>query len=134
VPGVSAAAGAAASLGLSLTERDVARRVQFITAHARDGKLPSDLGWKALTDPRATTVVYMGVRTLAALSEKLMAEGLAPDTPAMLVERATWADERRISGTIESLPGQAAAVTPSGPCLVLIGAALARPPLPVRPA
>jgi uroporphyrin-III C-methyltransferase/precorrin-2 dehydrogenase/sirohydrochlorin ferrochelatase len=132
VPGVTAAAGAAASLGISLTERDVARRVQFITAHARDGKLPNDLGWKALTDPRATTVVYMGVRTLAALSEKLMAEGLAPDTPATLVERATWVDERRISGTIESLPAQAATVSPSGPCLVLIGAALARPPLPVR--
>lgn len=132
VPGVTAAAGAAASLGISLTERDVARRVQFITAHARDGRLPQDLGWSALTDPRATTVVYMGVRTLQALSEKLIAEGLSPDTPALLVERATWMDERRTRGTIASLPALAAAAAPAGPCLVLIGAALAREPLPPR--
>lgn len=124
VPGVTAAAGAAASLGLSLTERDVARRVQFITAHARDGLLPSDLAWGALVDPRATTIVYMGVRTLAALSAKLLAEGMAPDTPAVLVERATWPEERRIRGVISTLPDLAASSSPSGPCLVLIGAAL----------
>lgn len=123
VPGVTAAAGAAASLGLSLTEREVARRVQFITAHARDGQLPADLAWPALTDPRATTVVYMGVRTLTALAARLMAEGLDRRTPAIMVERATWADERRIVGTIGTLPELVAAASPSGPCLLLIGAA-----------
>ena len=67
VPGVTAASGAAASLGLSLTLRDTARRVQFVTAHARGGKLPDDFDWRALADPAATTAVYMGVATLAAL-------------------------------------------------------------------
>lgn len=131
VPGVTAAAGAAASLGLSLTERETARRVQFITAHARNGRLPDDLAWAALTDPRATTVVYMGVKTLPVLVERLLAEGLDPKTPGVVVERATWPDERRIHGTVSELPEKIARAQPSGPCLILLGAALAGPALPV---
>lgn len=127
VPGVTAAAGAAASLGLSLTERELSRRVQFITAHARDGKLPQDLSWPALTDPRATTVVYMGVKTLSALATRLLAEGMDPSTPAILVERASWADETRMRGTIATLPALVADLNPSGPCLVLIGASMGLP-------
>jgi uroporphyrin-III C-methyltransferase/precorrin-2 dehydrogenase/sirohydrochlorin ferrochelatase len=129
IPGVTAAAGAAASLGLSLTERETARRVQFITAHARNGRLPDDLAWAALTDPRATTVVYMGVKTLPLLVERLLAAGLDPATPAIVVERATWPDERRITGAIADLPEKVLQARPSGPCLVLIGAALAGAPL-----
>jgi uroporphyrin-III C-methyltransferase/precorrin-2 dehydrogenase/sirohydrochlorin ferrochelatase len=132
VPGVTAAAGAAASLGLSLTERETARRVQFITAHARNGRLPDDLAWTALTDPRATTVVYMGVKTLPLLVERLLAEGLDPQTPAIVVERATWPDERRITGGIAELPEKVAQAHPAGPCLVLIGAALGGACLPLE--
>ncbi|MDB5642217.1 MAG: uroporphyrin-III C-methyltransferase [Hyphomicrobiales bacterium] len=129
IPGVTAAAGAAASLGLSLTERETARRVQFITAHARNGRLPDDLAWAALTDPRSTTVVYMGVKTLPVLVERLLAEGLDPQTPGIVVERATWPDERRITGPIVDLPARVASANPAGPCLVLIGAALGGAPL-----
>ena len=121
VPGITAALGAAASLKLSLTERDRARRVQFITAHAHDGRLPDDIDWGSLCDPRAASAVYMGLRTLEALSQRLLAEGIDPFTPAILVERATCSDERRIFGTIADLPAKAATAAPSGPCLVLIG-------------
>lgn len=125
VPGVTAALGAAAALQVSLTARDKARRLQFITAHAHDGKLPEDIDWRALSDPRASTVVYMGVRTLGVLVEQLLAHGIDPATPALLVERATCADERCVTGTIASLPGKVAAEPPSGPCLIFIGAVFA---------
>lgn len=125
IPGVTAALGAAAALQTSLTERGKARRLQFITAHARDGKLPDDIDWRALCDPRASSVVYMGVRTLDALAARLLAHGIDPATPALLVERATCPDERRIAGTIATLPAKAAAQHPSGPCLILIGAVFA---------
>jgi uroporphyrin-III C-methyltransferase / precorrin-2 dehydrogenase / sirohydrochlorin ferrochelatase len=123
VPGITAALGAAASLKLSLTERDRARRIQFITAHAHNGQLPEDIDWGSICDPRAATAVYMGLRTLEALSQRLLAQGIDPLTPAVLVERATCANERRIFGTIADLPAKAAAAAPSGPCLVLIGRA-----------
>lgn len=123
VPGITAALGAAASLKLSLTERERARRIQFITAHAHNGRLPDDVDWSSICDPRAATAVYMGLRTLEALSQRLLAQGIDPFTPAVLVERATCVDERRILGTIADLPAKAAAAAPSGPCLVLIGRA-----------
>ena len=106
--------------------------MQFITAHARHGRLPDDLAWTALTDPRATTVVYMGVRTLPLLVERLVAEGLDPATPGVVVERATWPDERRIAGAVADLPRLVAQARPAGPCLVLIGPALAGDPLPLE--
>ena len=124
IPGVTAASAAAASLQASLTERAVARRLQFITAHARNGTLPDDLSWSALADPRATTVVYMGLKTLPILVKRLLAEGLSPQTPATLVERASWDGERWISAAIVDLPEKAAAAALTGPCLVVIGAAL----------
>src|SRR6202045_2356442 len=131
IPGVTAALGAAAGLQISLTAREKARRLQFITAHAHDGKLPGDIDWRALCDPRASTVVYMGVKTLEPLAGLLLANGMDPSTPALLVERATCPDESRIFGTIGNLAGKVAVAEPSGPCVILIGEAFASAfPLP----
>ena len=125
VPGVTAALGAASSLKTSLTERSAARRLQFITAHAKDGRLPQDIDWRALSDPHVSTVVYMGVRTMDALVGRLLAHGLAPTTPAIVVERATCHDERRIAGTIADMPALTREADPQGPCLLMIGTVFA---------
>ena len=127
VPGVTAALGAAASLGTSLTERSAARRLQFVTAHAKDGRLPQDIDWRALADPGASTVVYMGVRTMPALVTKLREHGLPGDTPCVLVERATCPDERRLWGTVATMPGLTHAADPKGPCLMMIGVVFSEP-------
>ena len=97
------------------------------TAHAKNGALPEDFDWRALADPRATTAVYMGLRTLPALVARLLAEGMAPDTPAALVESASLPGERRFLSTIGALPEVAAQARASGPCMVLIGRVLRRP-------
>ena len=124
VPGVTAACAGAAALGASLTSRETARRVQFITAHTKDGEFPVDFDWGALADRRATTAVYRGNRTLPALSKRLLEEGVAPDTPAFLIERASTPDQRIIGGTIADLPERVAKETIIGPVMVLIGWAL----------
>jgi uroporphyrin-III C-methyltransferase/precorrin-2 dehydrogenase/sirohydrochlorin ferrochelatase len=124
VPGVTAALAGAAALGASLTSRETARRVQFITAHSKDGALPEDFDWAALADAGATTAVYMGNRTLPELSKRLIAQGAAPDTPAYLIERASLPDQRIVAGTLADLPGKAAGERLSGPVLLLFGAAL----------
>jgi uroporphyrin-III C-methyltransferase/precorrin-2 dehydrogenase/sirohydrochlorin ferrochelatase len=124
VPGVTAASGAAAAARVSLTERDLARRVQFITAHTKEGRLPDDLDWQALADSRATTAVYMGVKTLPLLIERLLASGMNPATPALFIESATRPDQRIIAAPLSDLPQQVAALGPLGPGLVLIGAAI----------
>lgn len=63
VPGVSAGLALGAALKVSLTHRDQAKSVRFVTGHSKAGGLPGDLDWRAVADPTATTVFYMGART-----------------------------------------------------------------------
>ncbi|HEX8373567.1 MAG TPA: siroheme synthase CysG, partial [Geminicoccaceae bacterium] len=126
VPGVTAAQGAAASLGISLTHRDAARRLQYVTGHDRLGQLPDDLNWGALADPSVTTVVYMPKRTLRALLERAVAEGLAPGTPALLTFNATRPDQAVVTGTASDLADRIEASGQTGPAILMVGAALAR--------
>lgn len=126
VPGVTAAQGAASRLLMSLTHRAEARRVQYITGHGRDGKLPGDIDWASLADPTATTVVYMPTKTLSDLVAHAVEAGLDPATPAIAVERATRPDERIVAGTVADLPAQLAAQAPSGPVIVMIGRTFAQ--------
>lgn len=133
VPGITAAQGVAASVGIPLTHRNHADTLVLVTGHRReDGDL--DLDWDKLARPRQTVVVYMGVATLGRISEQLMAHGLAPDTPAAIVERGTLPGERCITGTIETLPLLAQVEKVKSPALLLIGPVVALQPLLNQPA
>ena len=101
VPGISAALGAAASLGLSLTDRRHAPGVAFVTGHAQPGGEEPD--WAALARSGLTLVVYMGIRRAAAVARALLAGGLAADTPVVVVRRATLPDEQHRRATWEAL-------------------------------
>jgi uroporphyrin-III C-methyltransferase/precorrin-2 dehydrogenase/sirohydrochlorin ferrochelatase len=121
VPGISAAQGAAAKLGLPLTDRKHARRLQFVTGHAKNGELPEDIDWRSLADPAATTAIYMPTRTLAALVTKATAEGLDPRTPALAIARATRPDQAVVSAPIGELAERIAQAALPGPVLVMLG-------------
>ena len=128
IPGISAPQGAASRLVTSLTHRDHARRLQFVTAHARDGKLPRDLDFNALADKSATTVVYMPRRTLPDLVRNLMAAGIDPATPAVAMFSVTRPEEKVVLATVATLAeevARAAEAGAEGPCLILYGQALA---------
>ncbi len=121
VPGVTTAQAAASRLKVSLTRRAEARRLQYITGHGRDGKLPDDIDWASLADPAVTTIVYMPTKTLPDLVAKALEAGLDPATPAVAVASATRAEERTIAGSIADLPARLAAEIPAGPVVVMIG-------------
>jgi uroporphyrin-III C-methyltransferase/precorrin-2 dehydrogenase/sirohydrochlorin ferrochelatase len=121
VPGISAAQGAASRLGISLTHRQRARRLQFVTGHGADGKLPADIDWPSLADPSATTIVYMPTKTLAAFSQTAIARGLDAATPAVAVVNATRPNEIVVHGTIADLAVRLAATAVAGPVVVMIG-------------
>ena len=124
VPGITAAQGAAAKLGIPLTDRKRARRVQYVTGHASEGALPGDLDWQSLADPTTTTAIYMPTRTLAALVARAIAEGLDPQTPALAIARATRPDQAVVAAPINELPLRVAEANLPGPVLVMLGHAL----------
>jgi len=121
VPGITAAQGVASRLGVSLTGRGIARRLQFVTGHARDGRLPDDIDWQSVADNGTTTAVYMPAKTLAEFVQKAVAAGLVPETPAVAVVNATRPDERQIRAPIGELPALLAVADLSGPTLVMMG-------------
>jgi uroporphyrin-III C-methyltransferase len=124
VPGITTPTAAAAFLGTSLTKRGVARRLQMVTGHDVDGRLPRDLDIKALADPGATTCVFMGKATFAALAAQLIAHGLSAETPTVVVESLGTPATRKMAGSLREIATQLAAARPTGPCLIIYGAAL----------
>jgi uroporphyrin-III C-methyltransferase/precorrin-2 dehydrogenase/sirohydrochlorin ferrochelatase len=124
VPGISAAQGAAASLKVSLTHRALARRVQLVTGHAHDGRLPDDLDIAALADRRATTAVYMPLGTLADLTQRLLNAGVEPHRPVCALFNATRPHEMAVSGTVGTIDGLIEGLRIAGPCVLIVGSVL----------
>lgn len=123
VPGITAALGAASEIGLSLTDRKLARRLQFVTGHTEAGHAPEH-DWVQLADPWTTTVFYMGARTLHEMLPKLLAAGLDADTPALAVAGATTDQSRHIVTTVTGLASAIEALDRGQPCLIVIGRAV----------
>lgn len=119
VPGITAASGCAAAVGIPLTHRGLSDGVRLVTGHRQDGDL--DLNFPALADPDCTLVVYMGVGSAARLAGSLMEAGLPGGTPVALIERGTTPDQRLLIATLQSLPERMAAWVPKPPALLMIG-------------
>ncbi|WMT88890.1 siroheme synthase CysG [Pelagibacterium sp. 26DY04] len=121
IPGISAAFALAAELGVSLTHRDCAQSVRFVTGHARDGELPRNLDWRALADPATTHVYYMSGRTAPQIAENLIAHGMDEDTPVVVATNVGRSGKAVIRCTLSQLPGKMARQEFSGPVLTGIG-------------
>ncbi|MFT6460130.1 uroporphyrinogen-III C-methyltransferase [Pseudophaeobacter arcticus] len=121
IPGVTAASAAAAAANIPLTRRLTARRMQFITGHDVTGGLPDSLNMVALADPDATTVVYMGKRTFAALAEKLVEAGLPPETHALVALGVSTPEQELSCHTVGELPQVLRAMETTAPVLILYG-------------
>jgi uroporphyrin-III C-methyltransferase len=120
VPGITAAAAAAAQFAFPLTHRGEARRLLFATARVKDGALVEE-GWQAAADPETTLVLYMGRDCIGSVAERLIARGRAPTTPALAVENAGRPDARLLAAPLADLPSVVAAAGPTGPVLILVG-------------
>jgi len=126
VPGVTAGVAAPAYSGIPVTHRDDASAVAFVTGHEDPEKDETALDWEALASFPGTLVLYMGVKNLPAIAERLAAAGRPGDQPAAAIERGTHPGQRTVVSTLAELPG---AVTEAGlraPAILLFGPVAAR--------
>jgi uroporphyrin-III C-methyltransferase/precorrin-2 dehydrogenase/sirohydrochlorin ferrochelatase len=119
VPGITAAAGAAASAGIPLTHRGMASAVTFVTAQVRAGD--PDVDWATLALLRQTLVIYMGLSGAADVARRLIAGGLNGTTPAAVVSKATQADQKVVTGTLAGLDRMVAQSGIESPALLIVG-------------
>lgn len=124
VPGITAAAACSAYAGVPLTHRGMSRGVRLVTGHFRDDE-PIDLDWRALADPEATLVVYMGLANLPRICAELAAAGMAHDMPALAVHNGTTPQQQRVFGDLNSLPERVKAAGLVAPILIIIGRTVA---------
>ena len=125
VPGVTAALGASADLGVSLTRRGVSRSVVFATPRiAKDHESGRELSsWAKAVAAADTAVLYMSRGEAPQLVQALRAAGLPADYPAAIVESASLPHGTQLICTLETLP-QHATETAGGPALVILGEVL----------
>jgi uroporphyrinogen III methyltransferase/synthase len=117
VPGVTAGVAAPAYAGIPVTHREAASAVAFVTGHEDPAKPESALDWDALARFPGTLVLYMGVRQLGNITERLIAAGRDPDEPAAIVERGTLPGQRVLEGTL----GTIAAAGAHAPAIAVFG-------------
>jgi uroporphyrin-III C-methyltransferase/precorrin-2 dehydrogenase/sirohydrochlorin ferrochelatase/uroporphyrin-III C-methyltransferase len=124
VPGITAAAGCTAAIGIPLTHRGLATGVRFVTGHCRDDA-DLDLNWRCLADPDTTIVAYMALANLPQISRELIAAGLPPSTPAAAIASGTLPHQRQCLATLADLPERVAEAGLKPPVLTVIGRVVA---------
>jgi uroporphyrin-III C-methyltransferase len=118
VPGVSAAVAVPALAGIPVTHRRYASCFAVITGHECDGA--SDLDWDALAR-LPTLVVLMGLRRLQEISDRLVAAGTNPQTPAAVIASGSLPEQRTIVGTLATIGTLAEGAALGPPATLIIG-------------
>ncbi len=124
VPGITAGVAGLAYAGIPATHRDINSAVAFVTGHASDGDIPDNLDWEALARGTPVIVLYMAMKHLATIAQRLIQGGRGPDEPVAVISKATTEAQRVVETT---LAGAAADVEAAGiepPAIVVIGQAV----------
>lgn len=122
-PGITAASAAAASAGMSLSLRGVARDVRFVTAHSRRGAA-LDIDWRSLARGGSTLAFYMGREAAGEIRRGLMRAGMPGETPVMIACEVSGPGERRLVTRLDLLDLATKSFAADAATLILVGAAV----------
>jgi len=122
VPGVTATAACAATLGVELTLPGIAQTV-ILTRFAGKTTMPEGEALGALAAHRATLAIHLGVRHLARIVDEVLPH-YGPDCPVAVIYRASWPDEERVTGTLADIVGKVQGTRIERTALILIGRVL----------
>ena len=121
VPGVTSAIAVPAYAGIPVTHRGQSGVLTIVTGHETPEHAESLVDWVAQAKLDGTLVILMGVATLPAISQRLLNAGLAPATPAAVIEQGTVARQRMVTGPLAEIAGRVAAAGLRSPAVVVIG-------------
>jgi uroporphyrin-III C-methyltransferase len=121
VPGITAGIGGLAYAGIPATHRDTNAAVAFITGHASGGDVPDALDWEALARGAPVLVIYMALKHLAPIAQRLVAAGRSPEEPVAIISKATTAAQRVLETTLARAAADAAAGGIEPPAIVAVG-------------
>ena len=102
VPGVSSFLGAASSMGVEYTVPEVAQSV-IITRMAGRTPVPEGESLKSLAQHQTSMVIFLSVQGIKKVVKQLEEGGYPTDTPAAVIYKATWPDEKVVRGTLADI-------------------------------
>ena len=117
VPGISSALAIPAEAGVPVTQRGMSRSLHVMTGHTAEGGLPEHLD--ALARTGGTLLFLMSLGRLGPLSEALLAEGMAPTTPAAVISGGNAPHPADVRGTLADIARKAEGVRP--PAVFVVG-------------
>ncbi len=127
VPGVTSAIAGPALAGIPVTHRGLSQGFTVVSGHVAPGDPRSTLDWEALARSGTNLVLLMAVATLPAITETLVAAGLAPATPAATIADATLPTQRSVRADVATIAARVAAEGISAPAITVVGDVAARP-------
>jgi uroporphyrin-III C-methyltransferase len=134
VPGISASIAAASSAHIPVTHRGIATHFTVMTGSSAADLDDLSERWEHLAAAGGTLVFLMPVANLDAITARLIAGGLAPSTPAALIEAATTPRQRTLTTSLAALPASARAHGISSPATLIVGDVVNLHPLLQPPA
>lgn len=123
VPGVSSFLAAAAAAGRELTKPGISQTV-VITRLGGRTPVPQEENLRSLAATGATLVILLSVNMIERVVQELGEAGLTPDTPAVVVERATWPGERVVRSTLGEVAGRVRVLGIDRTAVIIVGRAL----------
>ena len=121
VPGITAGIAAPMYAGIPVTHRGLSTSVTFVTGHEDPAKPHTQTNWSALARSGGTIVLYMGVKTLAAITRALIDGGMPPEVPAAAIQWGTHPKQRTVVATLETIADKAADENIASPSIIVIG-------------
>ena len=121
VPGVTSATAAATYAGIPITHRDYTASVAFLTGHEDPTKEDSNINWEKIATGAGTIVIYMGIKNLPVIVEKLIRYGRDPKTPVAIVRWASTPEQQSVVGTLSTIEEVAREAGIKPPSLIIVG-------------
>ena len=125
VPGVTAGIGGAAYAGIPVTHRETNSVVTFVTGHDASGATPTAVDWAAVAKGSPVIVLYMALKHLGEISDRLLAAGRPGSEPVALIQDATTDRQRTLSTCLSRAAADAEAAGLVPPVVIVIGPVVA---------
>ena len=121
VPGISAGIGGLAYAGIPVTHRDVNSAVAFVTGHDATGEVPDSVDWASLAKGAPVIVIYMALKHIALIADRLLAGGRAKDEPVAVIANATTEKQTVLETTLGACAADVAKSGIEPPAMVVVG-------------
>jgi uroporphyrin-III C-methyltransferase len=121
IPGISAGIGGLAYAGIPVTHRDVNSAVAFVTGHDATGEVPDSVDWTSLAKGAPVIVIYMALKHIARIADRLIAGGRGGNEPVAVIANATTEKQAVLETTLGTCAADVAQSGIEPPAMVVVG-------------